>query len=81
MGALLSKMIFKQNVEETSLKAENVGKELWDLEVTDISGATEPLRKVVAGMKAVLFVNFASKCGLAVRDLPVLIELHRLHHS
>ena len=61
MGGVLAAIVFKNGNERVQLSTDNEGKALWDIPLVNINNEHVTLRKLVAGKKAVLFVNVATK--------------------
>ena len=75
MGGLLAKLVFLDGTEPVTLSQPN--ELLWDYQITDIDGNTRTLREICKGKRAVLFVNVATKWGLAERDYRGMVACHR----
>ena len=81
MGALIAKIIYKNDWEQIQIKDELKDTCLWDYTVKDIDGKEVPLRVFATGKKAVLFVNVASAWGFTKQQYTALIQLHQKYRE
>lgn len=69
----MGSLVFKKGVDKFK---DLSTKQLKDIEVTDINGASKKIEEFIANKKAIIFVNVASKCGYTDASYKQLVDLY-----